>query len=127
MSQKRKQSILIPVGVVVDIQGKTILVKGPKGELVSTMHSSMDFKVEDNSVFVTPVDPEANEAKAFTGLCYTLVSNMLQGVTTGFSKGLEINGVGYKALKTEKGLVFHLGYSHAIDFPLPAEIEKQGP
>ncbi len=125
MSQKHKQSILIPTGVVVDIKGKTIRVKGPKGELVSTMHPSMVLQLQDSNVSISPVDIEAKEAKAFTGLTYSLVSNMVQGVTTGFSKSLEINGVGYKVLKTEKGLVFHLGYSHSIDFDLPINVTAE--
>lgn len=114
MSRIGKMPITVPAGVEVTVQGgNTVTVKGPKGTLTKTMHPSMTIEVKDNVITVTPADNE-KQTQCLHGLTRTLVSNMVEGVTKGFSKELEVNGVGYRVAKQGKQLVMNLGYSHQV-------------
>ena len=116
MSRIGKKPITIPAGVDVKLNGSEVTVKGPKGELKNTFNSAMNIAVEGNEIVVTrPSD--AKEHRSLHGLTRTLIANMVEGVTTGFSKTLEVNGVGYRVAKQGKDLVMNLGYSHQVIIP----------
>ena len=116
MSRIGNKPIAIPAGVEVKIEGCTVTVKGPKAELVNTFSPEMTIKVEGNEILVTrPSD--AKEHRSLHGLTRTLVANMVEGVTNGFKKELEVNGVGYRVAKQGKDLVMNLGYSHQVIMP----------
>jgi len=128
MSRIGKKPITIPAGVDVKIDGNNITVKGAKGELNYTFNSDITVKVEGSEINVTRPD-DAKEHRAMHGLTRTLISNMVVGVTEGYSKTLEINGVGYRAQKQGKDLVMNLGYSHQVIIPEVdgIKIEVPGP
>lgn len=112
---------MIPAGVNVDINGNTVTVKGPKGTLTKELHKDMIIKKEGSQVIVErPSDDKMH--KSLHGLTRTLINNMVEGVTKGFEKSLEINGVGYRAQKQGKKLVLTLGYSHPVEMEEPAGI-----
>ena len=116
MSRIGKKPITIPAGVEVKVDGTQVTVKGPKGELTNSFNASMSIAVEGNEIVVTrPSD--AKEHRSFHGLTRTLISNMVEGVTKGYSKELEVNGVGYRVQKQGKDLVMNLGYSHQVIMP----------
>lgn len=137
MSRIGKMPVAIPGGVNVTLKdGNTVTVKGPKGELTKSFHPDMTITVEDNIIHVTrPTDDKAH--KALHGLTRSLIANMVQGVTEGYKKELEINGVGYRAAKQGKKVTFNLGYSHpviveevpgiTIDVPAPNKVIVSGP
>ncbi len=113
MSRIGRKPIEIPAGVEVTIDGQTVTVKGPNGTLTNTFHPDMAIAKEGNEVIVTrPSDDKAH--RSLHGLTRTLIHNMVLGVTEGFSKELEINGVGYRAAKQGKDLVMTLGFSHQV-------------
>lgn len=116
MSRIGRKPIAIPAGVDVTIaDGNVVTVKGPKGTFTETFNGRMTIKKEGNEILVTrPTDEK--EDRAIHGLTRTLIHNMVEGVTNGFSKKLEINGVGYRAQKAGKTLTLNLGYSHVITF-----------
>ncbi|MGM9551623.1 MAG: 50S ribosomal protein L6 [Clostridia bacterium] len=115
MSRIGRKPIAIPAGVTVTVgEGNVVTVKGPKGELTQTMHGDMIIKVEASEVIVERPS-EQKLHKSLHGLTRTLVANMVTGVSTGFSKELEINGVGYRAQKQGNKLVLSLGYSHPVE------------
>ena len=116
MSRIGRKPIAIPAGVDVTIaDGNVVTVKGPKGTLTETFNGRMTITKEGNEIPVTrPTDEK--EDRAIHGLTRTLIHNMVEGVTNGFSKKLEINGVGYRAQKAGKTLTLNLGYSHVITF-----------
>ncbi len=135
MSRIGKQPVVIPAGVEVNVDGSKVTVKGPNGTLENTFSSDISVKVEGNEVLVTrPSDDK--EHRALHGLTRTLVNNMVVGVTTGYSKKLEITGVGYRVQKQGTNLVMNLGYSHqviipeengiTIEVPAPTEIIVKG-
>lgn len=116
MSRIGRKPVVIPAGVEVTLDGHTLTVKGPKGTLTRTFHNRMNIAVENNEIVVTrPTDDK--EDRSIHGLTRTLISNMVEGVTNGFKKELEINGVGYRASKEGKNLVMILGYSHKVIMP----------
>ena len=115
MSRIGKKPIAIPQGVEVNIDGNKVTVKGPKGTLTQEFLDSVSIAKEENNIVVTLVDSSKSNIH---GLTRTLINNMIIGVSTGFEKALEINGVGYRAQKQGKKLVLTLGYSH------PVEIEE---
>lgn len=122
MSRIGKKPIELPKGVDVKFDGQTISVKGPKGSLSRRLHSSVDVKVDGGKVLISPkVDNKIN--RSFHGLSRTLVANMVDGVTTGFTKSLTLIGVGYRAAMKGKDLTLTLGYSHPVEFIAPAGIE----
>lgn len=115
MSRIGKQPIAVPAGVTVTISAANeVVVKGPKGTLTQTFDSAMNIALEENQVVVTrPNDLKRN--RSLHGLTRTLIANMVEGVTNGFTKVLEINGVGYRAQKQGNKLVLSLGYSHPVE------------
>jgi large subunit ribosomal protein L6 len=126
MSRIGKQPVEIPNGVTVTLDGNAIKVKGPKGELERTLHRDMKVTMEGSTLTVTRPSDES-EHRALHGLTRTLVWNMVQGVSTGFSKTLELVGVGYKAEVRPYGLQLALGFSHPIEYRAPAGIKLTAP
>ncbi len=126
MSRIGRAPIAVPSGVDVTIEGNNVAVKGPKGELSLDVHPSMQVALDDGVVTVTrPNDSGPN--RSLHGLTRTLVSNMVTGVTTGFQKRLEIQGVGYRASKKGSDLEILVGYSHPVVVPPPDNIEFEVP
>ena len=121
MSRIGKLPVQVPSGVTVTIDGSTISVKGPKGELKRTFPEGISFKQENNQVVAERAGDESHH-RAMHGLSRALLNNMVEGVTKGYLKQLEITGVGYKAEPKPYGLLFSLGYSHTIEFKAPAGI-----
>ena len=114
MSRIGKKPVVIPANVTVEVaEGNVVTVKGPKGSLTRTFHPDMIIKVEGNTLNVSRPSDEANH-RALHGLTRTLIFNMVEGVEKGFSKELEINGVGYRAEKKGTQLVMRLGFSHEV-------------
>ena len=114
MSRIGKKPVIIPANVTVNVaEGNVVTVKGPKGELTNTFNADMILKVEGNVLTVSRPSDEANH-RALHGLTRTLIANMVEGVDKGFSKELEVNGVGYRAEKKGNQLVMRLGYSHEV-------------
>lgn len=123
MSRIGKQPIAIPSGVEVSL-GDEIKVKGPKGALSTPADASVDYKIEDGQVIITRKD-DSRRARAQHGLRRTLLANCVDGVSKGFEKSLEVIGVGYKVQVAGKSVVLTVGYSHPVEFPLPAGIEAR--
>lgn len=128
MSRIGKKLVIIPAGVKVTIVGTTMTVQGPGGSLTRTLPSGVSIQVEADCVQVHQ-NPQSDNTAALHGLTRTLIANMVEGVTKGFTRILDINGVGYRADARGPILNLSLGYSHPIDYPLPAgvtaEVEKQ--
>lgn len=125
MSRIGKQPVAIPAGVTVSVaEGNVVTVKGPKGTLVRTFVPELGIEVKDGEVLVTRPNDLKRE-KSLHGLTRTLIHNMVIGVSEGFSKNLEVNGVGYRAAKQGKKLVLNLGYSHPIEMEDPEGIETK--
>jgi len=126
MSRIGLKPIQIPQGVEVTVQDKVVTVKGPKGELTQTIHDSMEVKVEENEVeIVRPND--AKENRSLHGTTRSLVANMVEGVSNGFKKELEIIGVGYRAQLQGTKLVVGAGYSHPVELEAEENIEFEVP
>ncbi len=121
MSRIGKVPVEIPDKVEVKVNGATVSVKGPAGQLSYDFNKLVKVEVKGKQVIVTPVEKN-KEGSAQWGTARTLLSNMVQGVTKGFTKSLEFNGVGYKAAVAGDTLTLNLGYSHAIDYKLPKGI-----
>ena len=121
MSRVGKMPVGIPKGVEVRTDAEFVRVKGPKGDLTTRIPLGLSVAVEDNEVRIACSSDEPQQ-RAFHGLLRSLVANSVEGVTKGFSKELEIVGVGYKAELKGKSVVFTLGYSHPIQFPIPEGI-----
>jgi large subunit ribosomal protein L6 len=126
MSRIGKKPVSVPAGVTTSIEGKTLSVKGPKGTLSLVMREEISYTLEDGSISVQPAN-ETKAARAFWGMQRTLVQNLVTGVTEGFTKVLEISGVGYRAQAQGKNLRLQLGYSHDVNFPVPEGIEVKTP
>jgi large subunit ribosomal protein L6 len=126
MSRIGRKPVPVPKGVTVTLDGSNITVKGPRGELHRSLPAAMKLSMQDDAVLVERPSDE-NEHKALHGLTRTLVANMVEGVTKGFSKQLEIVGVGYKAEVRPYGLQLALGFSHAIEYKAPAGIKLTAP
>ena len=118
MSRIGKQPIEVPQGTDVTVNGQNVHVKGPKGELTFDAHADMTVTLEEGVVTVTRPSDEPQH-RALHGLTRMLVANMIEGVVTGFSKTLEIQGVGYRALKKGSGIELNLGFSHTINYSAP--------
>ncbi|MEK7402487.1 MAG: 50S ribosomal protein L6 [Gemmatimonadota bacterium] len=126
MSRIGKVPVSVPKGVTVSASGTTVSVKGPKGELKKTFHTAMLIKVEGETVVVQrPSDEKLH--KSLHGLTRTLIANMVEGVTKGYSKTLEIAGVGYKAEPRPYGLQLALGFSHPVEYRAPVGIKLSAP
>ena len=122
MSRIGRKPVPLPKGVTTEIDGHKITVKGPKGEISRTLHEDMLITLEDGNVIVKRPSDEALH-KALHGLTRTLVANMVQGVTEGFAKSLEIQGVGYKAEPKPFGVQLVVGYSHPVPYNAPKGIK----
>ena len=124
MSRIGRMPIAIPTGVTVTIaENNKVTVKGPKGTLERVLPSEMDIKLEGDTVTVTRPN-DLKKMKSLHGLTRTLIHNMVVGVTEGFEKKLEVNGVGYRAAKQGKKLVLNLGYSHPVEMEDPEGLES---
>lgn len=123
MSRIGKKPIIIPAGVTVEATSDMVKVKGPKGELTLDMHPNVRIEKTDSEILVKVEKEDQKQQKALWGLFRSLISNMVSGVTLGFTKVLEINGVGYKAVVNGTKLVLNLGYSHPIEMEVPAGLE----
>ncbi|MEO1489273.1 MAG: 50S ribosomal protein L6 [Pseudomonadota bacterium] len=126
MSRIGKKAVAIPAGVTASIENGTLSVKGPKGTLSMGMSDLIDYKVEDGQIAVNPAN-DSKQARSFWGMQRTLVSNLVEGVTEGFTKTLEISGVGYRAKAQGKTLKLELGFSHDVDLTVPEGIEVKTP
>lgn len=136
MSRIGRMPIAVPAGVDVKIDGSTVTVKGPKGTLTRTVSSNLTVAL-DNGVITVSRPDDSKENRSLHGLTRTLVANMVHGVSEGFSKELEINGIGYRAAKQGKDLVMNIGFSHqvvvsevdgiTIDVPAPNKVVISGP
>ena len=126
MSRIGKKAVPVPAGVTVNLAGQNIAVKGPKGELKMVLNDQVLAKLEDNAVKVDPRN-QTKLARSSWGMSRTLVSNLIKGVTAGYSKNLEITGVGYRAAVQGKVLQLNLGYSHDVNYPIPDGIEIKTP
>lgn len=122
MSRIGKLPVSIPAGVTVTVDGNTVKVKGPKGELARELRAPITVKVENNNVVVGRPD-DSKPAKSLHGLSRTLVSNMIDGVTKGYEKKLHIEGVGFKAEMQGTTLSLNIGYTHIIKYPVPTGIK----
>ena len=118
MSRVGKKEIILPEKTKIDFKDRELVVKGEKGTLTRTIHPAVDLSIKDNTISVT-IDQEDRKTRALQGLTRSLVANMVDGVSKGFERTLEINGIGYRAEMKGKSIVLSLGYSHPIDFPLP--------
>ncbi len=126
MSRIGKKPVVIPAGVTANIEEGTLSVKGPKGTLSMGLSDAIDYKLEDGQISVNPAN-DSKQARSYWGMQRTLVSNLVEGVTEGFSKTLEISGVGYRAKAQGKKLKLELGFSHDVDLDVPEGIEVKTP
>jgi len=126
MSRIGKHPVTVPNGVTVTIEGNTLKVKGPRGELTRTFHPDMKLTMENGTVSVARPSDESKH-KALHGLSRTLISNMVEGVTKGYQKQLDIVGVGYKAETRPYGLQLALGFSHPVEYRAPEGIKLTAP
>jgi large subunit ribosomal protein L6 len=126
MSRIGKKPIPVPKNVTATVEGQTVKVKGPKGELERRLHPEMAIALDNGSIVVQRPSDEANH-RALHGLTRTLVANMVDGVTKGYSKQLEIVGVGYKAETRPYGLQLALGFSHPVEYRAPKGIKLTAP
>jgi large subunit ribosomal protein L6 len=121
MSRIGKRPVTIPSGVTATVEGQTVKMKGPKGQLQFVAHGDVEVKLENGVIKVAP-RVETNRAQAMYGTARAQVANLVAGVTKGFEKKLEITGVGYRAAMQGKNLQLALGYSHDVVFPIPEGI-----
>lgn len=126
MSRVGKKPVAIPSGVTAAVEGQTVKVKGSKGELSFVVPDLVEVKHADGSIAVTPRN-ETKRARAMWGMSRAQVANLVKGVTTGYEKKLEINGVGYKAAVAGTVLKLNLGYSHDVDYAIPKGIQIATP
>lgn len=125
MSRLGKLPIKIPAGTEAKLEKKFIIIKGAKGELRQEMHNAVKVELIDGEIKVSVKNPEVKKERALWGLYRSLINNMVVGVNTGFSKKLEINGVGYRVALAGKKLNLTLGFSHPVIFELPVGIDAQ--
>ncbi len=125
MSRIGKKPVIIEKGVQISVDGRTVKVKGPKGELSQIIPEAVSIDIKDNELYVVKVETGklAKKSDAFQALTRSLIQNMVDGVTKGFEKKLEIVGVGYRSALEGRNLNLSLGYSHPVIFPLPDGIE----
>ncbi len=126
MSRIGKRPVALPSGVTAKMDGGKLSVKGPKGELTMPTLDEVKYDLNDNEVAITPLN-QTKRARSFWGMQRTQVQNLVDGVTEGFTKVLEINGVGYRANVQGKTLKLQLGFSHDVDFAIPDGIDIKTP
>src|SRR3989344_1512488 len=119
MSRIGKKPIIIPAGVTVKVAGQQVDVSGPKGSLVGHVHTQVAIKQEGQTLLLTVPEPDNNSQRSLWGLSRTLVNNMVVGVTEGYKKQLEINGIGFKAAVQGKDLLLNVGFSHPVVYKAP--------
>jgi large subunit ribosomal protein L6 len=124
MSRIGKQPIDLPKGVDVNIDGQDVVVKGPKGELSRTISDVVSIRLDDGTLYIERPD-DSRQARSHQGLVRSLVANMVEGVSEGFTRELEINGVGYRAEALGRFIRFDLGYSHPIFLELPEGVDAE--
>ncbi|HEY8352208.1 MAG TPA: 50S ribosomal protein L6 [Sphingomonadales bacterium] len=122
MSRIGKQPIPVPAGVTVAVNDNVVSVKGPKGELSMPIVNDVTVALEDGALVVRPKDANNKQARSMWGMQRTLLNNLVVGVTQGFTRELEITGVGYRAALRGRDLQLQLGFSHEVVFPVPADI-----
>ncbi len=126
MSRIGKKPVAIPMGVTVTLDGSLITVKGPKGQLERNLHRDIKVSVNESEVVVERPSDERDH-RSLHGLTRTLISNMVQGVTDGYQKSLELAGTGYRASRSGKKLVLTVGFSHPVELDPPAGVEVEVP
>jgi large subunit ribosomal protein L6 len=126
MSRTGKRPVVIPAGVTATVEGGLVSVKGPKGVLTLPMEAEVTYALEDGQLSVKPAN-ETKRARAFWGMQRTMIQNLVTGVTDGFTKTLEITGVGYRANAQGRKLKLQLGYSHDVDLDVPEGVEVKTP
>jgi large subunit ribosomal protein L6 len=126
MSRIGKKAVAVPAGVTARVEGQRVSMKGPKGELSFVLHDDVGATMDEGQIKVDPRH-DTKRARAMWGMSRTMVANLATGVTQGFQKRLEINGVGYRAAVQGKNLVLSLGYSHDVTFPVPDGITVTTP
>ena len=126
MSRIGKVPVALPGSVTATIEGSTLSVKGPKGTLTMAMMDDISYGIEDGRILVRPAN-ETKRARSFWGMHRTLVQNLVTGVTDGFTKTLEITGVGYRAAVQGRNLRLQLGYSHDVNIDVPADLTVATP
>jgi len=125
MSRLGKLPISIGEGVVAKIENKNIIIKGPKGELSQSLSDLVMVEIKEKEIVVSVKNEKSKKERAFWGLYRSLINNMVLGVTNGFEKKLEVNGIGYRVALSGKKLVLNVGYSHPVEFSLPEGISAQ--
>ncbi len=123
MSRIGKKPVILPSGTTAELNGNHLVVKGAKGTLELDIHPKVSVKLENNEITVNVAKQEDKREKALWGLSRSLVQNLVDGVTTGYTKQLDVVGVGFKAEVRGTTLVLNLGFSHAINFEIPAGVE----
>ena len=126
MSRIGKRAVPLPPGVSATTEGQILSVKGPKGALQLQMRDEIAYEIGDDGILVKPAN-DTKQARAFWGMQRTLVQNLVTGVSEGFTKVLEITGVGYRAQAQGRNLRLQLGYSHDVNFPVPEGVEVKTP
>jgi large subunit ribosomal protein L6 len=126
MSRIGKRPVPLPAGVTATTEGQVLSVKGPKGLLTMPMREEIAYEIGGDGILVKPAN-DSKQARAFWGMQRTMVDNLVTGVTEGFTKVLEITGVGYRAAAQGKNLRLQLGYSHDVNYPVPEGIEVKTP
>ena len=126
MSRIGKKPVPVPAGVTASLEGGQLSVKGPKGSLAMPLVDDITYAVDDGAISVKPAN-DTRRARAYWGMQRTLVSNLVVGVSEGFTKVLEITGVGYRASVQGANLKLQLGYSHDVDYPIPTGIQVKTP
>ena len=126
MSRIGKRPIPMPAGVTASTEGRTLSVKGPKGSLSLQMLDDISYEIADGSISVQPAN-DTKRARSFWGMQRSMVQNLVTGVTEGFTKTLEITGVGYRAAAQGKNLKLQLGFSHDVNIPVPEGIDIKTP
>jgi large subunit ribosomal protein L6 len=126
MSRIGKKPVAMPSGVTATTEGQLLSVKGPKGTLTMEMLDEIKYEIGEDGILVQPAN-ETKRARSFWGMQRTLVQNLVTGVTEGFSKTLEITGVGYRAAMQGKNLRLQLGFSHDVNIPVPEGLEVKTP
>ena len=121
MSRIGKKPVAVPAGVTANIEGRQLSVKGPKGTLTMQLADEVSYEINDGGISVQPVN-DTKRSRSFWGMQRTLVQNLITGVTEGYSKQLQITGVGYRANVQGKNLKLQLGYSHDVDYAIPEGI-----
>ncbi|QPC41355.1 50S ribosomal protein L6 [Kaustia mangrovi] len=126
MSRTGKKPVAVPQGVSVTVDGQAVSVKGPKGELSAVLVEEVIAKFEDGEIRIDPRD-QSKRARSMWGMSRTIVSNLVEGVADGFTRKLEISGVGYRAAVQGEELQLQLGFSHDVRYPIPEGITIQTP